>query len=1412
MIAENRSVNCATPGLGGSAARIGSWLVLILGLLVSLWSWHLSETAELERIGRRFDAQVTRPTTAIQNRMSRYERALRAGAGLLGASDRVSRNEWRIFASALRLGEEYPGIQGIFWSVFVGKNDLSAHESAIRDQGLPDYRVHPTGEREIYSAIVYLEPLDLRNRQVLGYDMFAEPIRRRVMEVARDSGQPRLSGKVTLIQETDTEDERRAAIVGFVHSPFRMRDPLEGIVGDSPPLSAIRIFDGDQPSSKDVMYDSDTGPSQPAFQRDQVVLIADHPWTPAVRSTRDFHATRTEGRPEIILGIGVALSLILFGVIRSLVIARQKAADLAHRMTADLRASERQATEALERLADAHRVLAAKERQFRTLAAAAPVAIFRTDSRGDVLFVNERWSDFTGMDAEAALGHGWSDALHAEDRVRVLEEWRKTVEQGGEFRLDFRFMAPQGKVTWVHGRAVAIRDDDGFISGYVGTGVDIGERRETTRRLSDLLTFRQAILDNVDNTVIATDSNGSITLFNRSAEDLLLYSREEMVGRETPLRIHHPDEVARRAKELEAEIGTPIEAAFEAIVWHSRRGRTERREWSYVRKDGTRFPVLLSVTALKDPHGEVVGFLGIGTDITERKLTEQKLAASEDRLRAIFDDVIDGIILIDDAGTISAFNPAAERIFGYHAAEVVGLNVNVLMPEPYRQEHDDYMKNYQQTGRTKIIGIGRQVRGRRKDGSVFPLDLSVGVMKSGRNRMFTGIVRDMTESMRARREVENNRQALDRLHRITADHSLPLETRLRRVLELGLVVFATEIAMLNRVDGDYCVIDQIIGPSTCPPAGTAVPISEAYCGLTLAAKTAVAYHRISESPMASAACYKRFGFEAFIGAPLVVAERIYGTISFYSPGGRDEPFVSSEISLIEIMAQWLGGEMTRNLTLRDLNRFKSTLDATNDCVFMFRPDSLKFFYANQGAINQVGFGSDDLIGKTPIDIMPLFSDDLFRGMIEPLAKGRESSILFETVHRHQDGHTIPVEVSLQYMESPGEEGRFIAVVRDITERKRLERMKNEFISTVSHELRTPLTSIRGSLGLVSAGAAGELSPKAGKLIEVAQRNTERLITLVNDILDIEKIESGKMEFRIVPVNLSALITQAIEANSAYAQQYQVVYSTRGDLPEIEVDIDPDRMMQVLCNLMSNAAKFSPAGGTIEIDLVRPAPGWVRLLVIDHGSGIPESFRHRVFQKFVQADASDTRAKGGTGLGLSISKAIVERLAGRIDFGVTPGGGATFMVDLQERPRRAEPPVPPSSAAAPRGTGRPRVLHVESDADLIHVLGNLIADFADLEPAHSVAQAEALLGTGVFHLVVLDPDLPDGSGYQLLAKIKRKFPGLPILVFSAGPGERRQSVSEVAVSLVKSQTDEARLRETIRSLLTDLGAAADAARL
>ena len=272
---------------------------------------------------------------------------------------------------------------------------------------------------------------------------------------------------------------------------------------------------------------------------------------------------------------------------------------------------------------------------------------------------------------------------------------------------------------------------------------------------------------------------------------------------------------------------------------------------------------------------------------------------------------------------------------------------------------------------------------------------------------------------------------------------------------------------------------------------------------------------------------------------------------------------------------------------------------------------------------------------------------------------------FETVAVRADGTTR--DVVCRWSVISGHESTYARVLFtsvDVTERLEVERMKNDFVSTVSHELRTPLTSIMGSLGLIKGGAVGTLPDRLKSMLDIAYSNSDRLVRLINDILDVQKIEAGKMEYRMAPLEIMTLVNRAVSASDGLARERGIEIKVIESTPEAIIRGDDDRLMQVMTNLLSNAVKFSSRGDSVEIGVSRQN-GSLEIKICDQGPGIPDQFRDKIFEKFSRMNSSDGQQVGGTGLGLSISKSIVEQHGG--DIGIEPdtGKGATFFFRLPE---------------------------------------------------------------------------------------------------------------------------------------------------
>ena len=514
--------------------------------------------------------------------------------------------------------------------------------------------------------------------------------------------------------------------------------------------------------------------------------------------------------------------------------------------------------------------------------------------------------------------------------------------------------------------------------------------------------LQNAILNSANFSSIATDDKGVIQLFNVGAERMLGYAAADVLNKITPADISDPQELIARADTLSAELGTPIAPGFDALVFKASRGIEDIYELTYIRKDGSRFPAIVSVTALRNDHGGIIGYLLIGTDNTARKRVEAEQQKLDQRLRdqhfytrSLIESNIDALMTTDAAGIITDVNRQMEALTGCTRDELIGA--------PF--------KNYFTDPERAAAGIKRVLREKK-----------------------------------------------------ITNYELTARAR----------------------DGKMTVVS-------------------------------------------------------------------YNATTFYD----------------------------RDRTLQGV--FAAARDITE--------------------------------------------------------------------RRHIEQMLQEKNVELESAKSVAEQ--------TVERLEEVEQLKKGFLSTVSHELRTPLTSIRGALGLLASGAAGPLPDHVVEVVALAERNAIRLMALIEEILDLERLETGKIELQMTRVPIASILRRAMESLAAFGAHGVTV-----DAPNVSssIDVDADRIVQVLVNLLSNAVKFSPPGGVVTIAVTVDGQ-WTEFRVIDHGRGVPAVHRRAIFERFRQVDPSDAREKGGAGLGLAICKSIVEQHGGSIGVESEEGAGSAFWFRL-----------------------------------------------------------------------------------------------------------------------------------------------------
>jgi PAS domain S-box-containing protein len=352
----------------------------------------------------------------------------------------------------------------------------------------------------------------------------------------------------------------------------------------------------------------------------------------------------------------------------------------------------------------------------------------------------------------------------------------------------------------------------------------------------------------------------------------------------------------------------------------------------------------------------------------------------------------------------------------------------------------------------------------------------------------------------------------------------------------------------------------------------------------------------------------------------------------------------------------------------------------------------------------------------------------------------------------RDGTTFPMQLEIAEIQFQSER-LFLGVVRDVSKQKEVDRLKAEFVSTVSHELRTPLTSIRGSLGMIESGSLTD-PDQLSTMVGLASKNTERLINLVNDLLDMEKLQANKMELIMVDIDVRELVENSIELNKPYADEFDVGLRLASGSGDAIVVGDADRLTQVMSNLLSNAAKFSQKDSVVEIRIDHQGE-FVRVGVQDQGSGIPVEFHEHIFERFSQGDSSDSRKKGGTGLGLSISRAIIVKHGGTIDFESEAGQGSTFHFDLPVKIKKSETV---NLSAVIELDDLPskdsRILVLEDDPDIADLLAMMLMTAGyKTDVAHNVVEAKEFIANSTYSAMTVDVMLPDSDGIGFVRELR-----------------------------------------------------------
>lgn len=652
--------------------------------------------------------------------------------------------------------------------------------------------------------------------------------------------------------------------------------------------------------------------------------------------------------------------------------------------------------------------------------------------------------------------------------------------------------------------------------------------------------------------------------------------------------------------------------------------------------------------------------------------------ASLDRLSLVVSRTSNGVIVTDSQGCIEWVNPAFERLSGCTAAYLNGKAITQVLAGQ-KMDAPVLQRIHQAFG----IGAGfsEEVLCFNAEGQACWLSLECDAVFSEHSQLtgFVVICLDISSRKRAESEEKDSQNRTSRqrstLTQLVMDDavangdSLAFAKNLVRATSAAILCNRVSVWMLSE-QGDemFCLalhqhdgeqhLGQLILRQTDYPEYFAAVASRGW----ICANDAIndpATREFAEFYL------KPLGISSMLDAGIIIAGKVVGVLCLEHIGPKrqwhsDEEAFASAIAAV--MAQTLSVSQRKDAEQISKEYAQHTQTILNNVVdgIITIDENGRIASMNPAAQALFRCKAEDFLGRYATNLLPPVlrqhqeSQQAYvptPGVKPLLGCNRELDGL------RADGSIFAMEMALSVVRR---QGRliYICTVRDISDRKRIERLKNEFVSTVSHELRTPLTSITGALGLLHGGVMGDMPEKVSSLVGIAYKNCQRLTLLINDLLDIEKIAAGKMQFDLKTELVLPLIQQALDANKVMAQERHIQLSIQTTITDACIKVDAKRLIQVLSNFLSNAIKFSPAAATVRVDLSLNEK-LVCIAVSDQGPGIPEKFRDRIFQRFSQADASDTRQTGGTGLGLAISKELVQGMNGSIGFESVEGQGATF---------------------------------------------------------------------------------------------------------------------------------------------------------
>jgi PAS domain S-box-containing protein len=935
--------------------------------------------------------------------------------------------------------------------------------------------------------------------------------------------------------------------------------------------------------------------------------------------------------------------------------------------------------------------------------------------------------------------------------------------------------------------------DAAFLELESGMAADDIEIRDQ-KALLDTGALQKAIFNSANFSSIATDAKGVIQIFNVGAERMLGYTAAEVMNKITPADISDPQELIDRAKTLTEELGTPIEPGFEALVFKASRGIEDIYELTYIRKDGSRFPAVVSVTALRDDQNEIIGYLLIGTDNSVGKQAEEALLKAGALQSAIFNSENFSSIATDAKGVIQIFNVGAERMLGYTAAEVMNKITPADISDP--QELIDRAKTLTEELGTPIEPgfealVFKASRGIediyeltyiRKDGSRFPAVVSVTALRDDQNEIIGYLLIGTDNSVGKQAEEALLKAGALQSAIFNSENFSSIATDAKGVIQIFNVgaermLGYTAAEVMNKITpADISDPQEVISRAKALSVELDTPITP--------------------------------GFEALVFKASRGIEDIY-ELTYIRKDGSRFPAVVSVTALRDAQNAIIGylligtdntarkqveaEQRKLDQRLRDQQFYTRSLIESNIDAIMTTDPSGIISDVNKQMEALTGCTRDELIGA-PFKCFFTDPELAEAGIKQVLAEGKITN--YELTARSWDGKETVVSYNATtfYDRDRKLQGVF-AAARDITERISLDYVlleknielesarsvaekanlaKSEFLSSMSHELRSPLNAILGFSQLMESDVPPPTSTQKESIAQILQAGWH-LLKLINEILDLAKVESGHIPLSREPVSLNEVMLECLGMIEPQAQQRSIrIIYPKIDTPCF-IQADRTRVKQVLINLLSNAIKYNREQGTVDVKCYGSSPGNIRVSISDTGAGLTPEQLAQLFQPFNRL-GQEAGGEEGTGIGLVVAKRLVEMMGGNIGVESKAGQGSMFWFELvsvdepdillneSQSMTVAEPSVPSDTKRLNT------MLYVEDNPANMKLVEQIIAREPEIRLLTAVNGNSGIkiAHTSQPDLILMDINLPGINGFEAL-KILQSDPvtaHIPVIAISA----------------------------------------------